>query len=521
MAEPPAAVAASPTHGRGRWSMRRRLVVVLIALLAAVTGTMGVVSTLALGGSLVGQLDSQLLAASARAASAPDQPGPLTPPPAPLTKPAGVLPPGLDVLGQGAGTIILFVRHGVTRSGYIDQAGSFHRLTPAQSSTLESLPRDGRPHPAHLTGLGDYRAVATATASGDVVVTGLSTAQASTTVGNYVAVEAGVAALGLLLTLVAGMVLVRRELRPLERVAATATRVSELPLDRGEVALPERVAAADTHPGTEVGQVGAALNLLLGHVEQSLAARQDSETQVRQFVADASHELRTPLAAIRGYAELVRRLPGDLPSDALQAMSRVESEAHRMTGLVEDMLLLARLDAGRPLGSEEVDLEALAVDAVADAHAAGPDHVWQIDLPDGPDWPQDQDRDDDRVKICPEGRRAVVLGDDHRLQQVLVNLLSNARVHTPPGTTVLTTIRADGDRVSVRVQDDGPGIPEPLRPKLFQRFTRGSAGRSPGAGSTGLGLAIVDAVVRAHGGHIDVDGTPGATAFTVSLPAAP
>jgi two-component system, OmpR family, sensor kinase len=192
-----------------------------------------------------------------------------------------------------------------------------------------------------------------------------------------------------------------------------------------------------------------------------------------------------------------------------------------MTGLVEDMLLLARLDAGRPLGSDEVDLESLAVDAVADAHAAGPDHVWQLDLPDSPDWTDDELQNGDRDVDRPEGPRAVVLGDDHRLQQVLVNLLSNARVHTPAGTTVLTTIRADGDRVSVRVQDDGPGIPEPLRPKLFQRFTRGSAGRSPGAGSTGLGLAIVDAVVRAHGGHIDVDGTPGATAFTVSLPAAP
>ena len=273
------------------------------------------------------------------------------------------------------------MRDGPTRSGYIDQAGNFRRLTTGQVATLKAVPADGKPRAAHITALGDYRLIATTTISGDVVVTGLSTAQAKTTVRNYVAVEAGVAALGLLLTLVAGMVLVRRELRPLERVAATATRVSELPLDRGEVALPERVAAVDTDPGTEVGQVGAALNLLLGHVEQALAARQESETQVRQFVADASHELRTPLAAIRGYAELVRRLPGDLPPDALRAMSRVESESHRMTALVEDMLLLARLDAGRPLGSEEVDLEALAVDAVADAHAAGPDHVWQLDLP--------------------------------------------------------------------------------------------------------------------------------------------
>jgi two-component system OmpR family sensor kinase len=502
----------------------------MIALLAAVAGTMGVVSALALRGSLVGQLDAQLLAASQRAAGAPDRQGgpPTTTSDGPIGRRGGPtegeLPPGLRVPGQGVGTVSLFAGNGLTRSGYIDPAGSFQRLTPAQVAALEALPADGQPHTAHLTTLGDYRLVATTTPSGNIVVTGLSTAQAEATVRSFVAVEVGVAGLGLFLALVAGMVLVRRELRPLERVAATATRVSELPLDRGEVDLPERVAAADTNPGTEVGQVGAALNSLLGHVEAALAARHDSETQVRQFVADASHELRTPLAAIRGYAELVRRLPGELPPDALQAMSRVESESYRMTALVEDMLLLARLDAGRPLGSDEVDLEALAVDAVADAHAAGPDHVWQLDLPDGPDWPDwtdDDSPDDDLVKNRRDGQRAVVLGDDHRLQQVLVNLLSNARVHTPPGSTVLTTVRADGDRVTVRVQDDGPGIPEPLRAKLFQRFTRGSTGRSPGTGSTGLGLAIVDAVVRAHGGRIEVDTTPGATSFTVNLPAAP
>jgi two-component system OmpR family sensor kinase len=510
------------------WTLRRRLVVVLIALLAVVAAAMGVVSALALRGSLVGQLDSQLLAASARAARAPEpRNGPAPPSPAQSTEPrgggptAGELPPGLRVPGQGAGTVNLFVRTGEVRSGYIDPAGSFRRLTTGQVATLKALPADGKPRTAHLTALGDYRVIATTTTSGAVVVTGLSTAQATTTVRKYVTVEAGIAALGLLLALAAAMVLVRRELRPLERVAATATRVSELPLDRGEVSLSERVAEVDTNPVTEVGQVGAALNLLLGHVEHALAVRHDSETQVRQFVADASHELRTPLAAIRGYAELVRRLPDDLPPDALRAMSRVESESQRMTGLVEDMLLLARLDAGRPLGSDEVDLEALVIDAVADAHAAGPDHQWQLDLPDGPDWPDDESSDEELDKGDGEERRAVVLGDDHRLQQVLINLLSNARVHTPPGTTVRTTVRVNGGCVTIRVQDDGPGIAEPLRPLLFRRFTRGSAARSPGGGSTGLGLAIVDAVVGAHGGHIYVDPTPGATAFTVSLPVAP
>ncbi|HWS57919.1 MAG TPA: HAMP domain-containing sensor histidine kinase, partial [Actinotalea sp.] len=274
----------------------------------------------------------------------------------------------------------------------------------------------------------------------------------------------------------------------------------------GEVTL-QRVPEADTDPGTEVGQVGAALNRLLGHVEGALAARHESEMQVRQFVADASHELRTPLASIRGYAELVRRLPGPMPDDALRAMERVESESHRMTALVEDMLLLARLDAGRAVGEHEVDLAALAVDAVADAHAAGPDHVWRLDLPGG--------QDDEDIPAC------TVVGDEHRLRQVLVNLLSNARVHTPTGTTVVTSVRTDGSSVTLRVRDDGPGIAPALVPRLFQRFTRGDAARSPGTGSTGLGLAIVAAVVAAHGGQITADGTPGATTFTVRLPAAP
>ncbi|MBC7550133.1 MAG: HAMP domain-containing histidine kinase [Cellulomonas sp.] len=478
---------------------------------------MGVVSALALRGSLIGQLDAQLRAASDRSANAPDlgdldldDLGRPT-----SGRPDGELeggerPPGLSVPGQGAGTLNLFVRDGRTRAGYYDRSGTFQDLTTAQETTLGALPADGNPHEVDLEGLGDYRAISTMTESGDLVVTGLSTSSSMQTVRQFVAVELAVALVGLLFALVAGMVLVRRELRPLQRVAATATRVSERPLDRGAVALPERVADVDTDPGTEVGQVGAALNRLLGHVEAALESRHESETQVRQFVADASHELRTPLAAIRGYAELVRHLPGDLNPDALRAMGRVESESLRMTALVEDMLLLARLDAGRPLGTDEVDLAALSVDAVADAHAAGPDHVWQLDLPGGDDWSDE-----------PDALRAVVIGDDHRLQQVLVNLLSNARVHTPPGTVVRTTVRTDGEHVTVRIQDNGPGIPEPLRSHLFQRFTRGNAARSPGAGSTGLGLAIVDAVITAHGGRIDVDTAPGATAFTVTLPAAP
>jgi two-component system OmpR family sensor kinase len=295
----------------------------------------------------------------------------------------------------------------------------------------------------------------------------------------------------------AGWVIIRRTLAPLNRVAATATRVSELELDRGEVDLAQRVSAADTDVRTEVGQVGAALNRMLDHVGGALEARHASEMQVRQFVADASHELRTPLAAIRGYAELSRRSRQPVPEDVSHVLRRVESEAKRMTALVEDLLLLARLDAGRPLAQDQVDLTMLVVDTVSDAHAAGPGHDWQLDLPEEP---------------------VVVVGDGARLHQVLANLLANARTHTPEGTTVTVGVSSTGDQAVLRVTDAGPGIPAELQPTIFERFARGDGSRSRAAGSTGLGLSIVHAVVTAHGGTVAMESAPGRTEFTVRLP---
>jgi two-component system OmpR family sensor kinase len=285
-------------------------------------------------------------------------------------------------------------------------------------------------------------------------------------------------------------------------VAATATRVTALPLDRGEVALFERVPPADSDPRTEAGQVGTALNHLLGHVGAALTARQASETRVRRFVADASHELRTPLAAIRGYAEFTEREAATFSPDVAYAWRRVESEAQRMSVLVDDLLLLARLDSGRPLEtleSAEVDLTGLVIDAVSDAAAADSDHLWRLDLPD---------------------LAVLVTGDVARLHQVLANLLANARTHTPPGTTVTATVRAEPGFAELTVLDDGPGIPADLQGRIFERFARGDSSRtrSPGAGSTGLGLAIVDAIVTAHGGTVSVTSRPGCTAFTVRLP---
>ena len=281
----------------------------------------------------------------------------------------------------------------------------------------------------------------------------------------------------------------------------------------------------DTDPRTETGQVGAAFNRMLGHMQTALARRNASETRLRRFAADASHELRTPLASIRGYAELALRHPGAAPETVTHALSRVLSESTRMTVLVDDLLLLARLDAGRPLGREPVDMSRVAIDAASDARVARPGHRWVLDLPDDP---------------------VVVHGDEHRLQQVLVNLLSNASRHTPEGTTVSVKVSTDAlpnaelpdgenadQALTVRrgtlppppwmvltVTDDGPGIAPELVPDLFERFTRADTARSHAddAPSTGLGLAIVDAVVAAHQGSVAATSRPGMTRFTIVLP---
>ncbi|HKS97889.1 MAG TPA: ATP-binding protein [Rugosimonospora sp.] len=403
--------------------------------------------------------------------------------------------------GQPAGTVAAHIQKGqVCWARMLDGSRQNGQngvpLASALWSTFLTIPPDARGHTVNLAGKGDYRVIAILTNDGDVIVTGLPVSDMETLLSALTLVEVSVALAGLLLAGSAGAVLIRRELRPLRRVAATASRVSELPLDRGEVALSVRVPTVDTDPRTEVGQVGSALNRMLGHVGAALRARQASEVRMRQFLADASHELRTPLAAIRGYAELSRRMD-DVPPDVAHSMRRVESEARRMTTLVEDLLLLARLDSGRPLDRDPVDLSQLVVDVVSDAHAAGPDHQWQLDLPEEPVY---------------------VIGDKVRLHQVLANLLANARTHTPPGTRVTVRLTAAGDQVRLDVADNGPGIPAELLPEVFNRFARADTSRSRAAGSTGLGLAIVAAVVDSHHGAVTVASEPGFTLFTVTLP---
>ncbi|MFI2431790.1 ATP-binding protein [Streptomyces sp. NPDC018693] len=482
-------------------TLRTRLVVASVVLIAVVCAVIGTVTTLALRSHLYEQLDGQVDEAGKRLSG---------PPPGKLDQElASTGQDRLDGFLTTGPTQAKTVAAQVGTDGTITRAvvaepesDGFKRnevveLSAAQRAVFSGVSRTGH-HTVTIPGLGDYLVQYVEGNDGSNYYVALPTETVDSTINTLIIVEASVTAAGLGAAVIAGYVLVGVATRPLRRVAATATRVSELPLHTGEVNLSERVPDAECDPHTEVGKVGAALNRMLDHVHGALHARQQSETRVRQFVADASHELRTPLASIRGYAELTRRGREEIGPDTRHALGRIESEAGRMTLLVEDLLLLARLDAGRPLQFEQTDLAPLVVDTVSDARAAGPDHLWRLDLPDEP---------------------ALVCADAARLQQVLVNLLANARTHTPPGTTVTARVARRGPWLCVDVEDNGQGIPAELLPRVFERFARGDSGRSRATGSTGLGLAIVQAVATAHGGAVTVDSVPGRTVFTVSLPA--
>jgi len=357
-----------------------------------------------------------------------------------------------------------------------------------------------------LPGLGSFRVVALLRDSGPDEMAGafgMSTAAESVTLRQMVW-AIGLATMGGMLLLgVATSGVIRQGLRPLRDIAATATRVSRQKLDEGDVSITERVPAEQADPMTEVGQVGASLNTLLDHVEDSLAVRQRNEEAMQRFVADASHELRTPLASIRGYSELSLR-DATLSETSRQSLQRIEAQSQRMTGLVEDLLLLARLDEGKELVYDMVDLNQLVLDAVADQAMAGMEYDWGADVGEEP---------------------VLVAGDRARLTQVITNLLANARTHTPEGTAVTASVRLEGSgsatRAVVRVHDTGPGIDPELQSRLFTRFVRADSSRARKTGGSGLGLSIARAIVVAHHGEISVASEPGSTTFTVSLPAKP
>jgi two-component system OmpR family sensor kinase len=538
-------------RGRSRWlagrTLSARLIAGVLLLLLGACAVIGVVTYLAVRDSMVATVDQQLRSASATYAiciesnhqdstgtqgGGPYQPGDQgdNPP-----------PPNSNHCSQGQPQGMLGVR---IKGGQITNCGVVNgmnnetcHLSATDTKALMALPvyqqsaRQQPPWPssttsANLTSLdGDYRLTAVEGHDGDILITGLRLSSVEHALGQVAIAELIVFLSVLLLAGVLGTALVRFSLRPLRRVAATATKVTELPLDSGEVTLPAGV--PDTDPRTEVGQVGAAFNRMLLHVERALGRRAASEARLRRFAADASHELRTPLSAIRGYAELALRHRGPVPEDVTHALTRVQSESARMSVLVDDLLLLARLDAGRPLEREPVDLSRLAIDVTSDARVARREHHWRLDLPSDP---------------------ILVRGDEHRLHQVLANLMSNAGKHTPSGSTVSVALRVErapgpdsraatdggmlergirpsAPRVELSITDDGPGIPPEQLPDLFERFTRGDTSRArdleASGKSTGLGLAIVDAVVAAHGGSITVTSRPGRTRFAIYLPLLP
>ena len=481
MGSAPARSGLLDTGGRLRhWarglSLRTRLLAVTLALVAVGLTVAGVVTYQSLRSFLIDRVDAQLRSAREPATRAIAQAGRPGFPDGPR--------PGLGDLPQNV-VIGLFT----------EPAGNQVAAFPGSSLRIPR-PEEFGSFTEDLSGRGikdgSYRFLASPARDASFneyqLVVGVPLAEVNTTLGRLVLIEVLVG-LGVLAAVGGlGYWLVRVGLRPLTDIETTADAIAG-----GD--LSQRIEEAP--PTTEVGRLGGALNTMLGTIEVAFAERTASERRLRQFVADASHELQTPLTSVRGYAELFRRGAADRPEDLANAMRRIEAEAERMGVLVDDLLLLARLDQGRPMESAPVDLAAITRELVGDARVVDPDRV--IDLAaDGP---------------------VVIQGDELRLRQVVANLLSNARTHTPAGTPVAVSVRRDGEEAVIEVADRGPGMASDHAAKVFERFFRADASRTRASGGSGLGLAIVAAIAEGHGGRVTVDTAPGDGAtFRVILP---
>lgn len=461
-------------------SLRTRLTLVAVALVA-----FGLVATeLAtyhyLSRSLIQRVDEQLAAAQLPAFGMLTHGGDFGGGPPGLSIPSGsyaqlVDPAGKIVRTAPIGPAPEGVTPALIPSGLPGSPGG----SPVGSTTYTA--------PVPLGGHGDYRIRATAIDGGGTLIVGVPLTEVRATLRRLLGLEAliGVAVL-IAVALLAGW-LVRLGLRPLTGIGDTAGAIAAGDLTR-------RVEPADDR--TEVGRLGIALNTMLARIEAAFEQRRRSEERLRRFVADASHELRTPLTSIRGYAELFRRGADTRPEDLAKSMSNIESEAARMGVLVDDLLLLARLDQGRPLEREPLDLAAVASDAVESARPIEPDRTIELVA-------------DDPVRI---------VGDASRLRQVIDNLLDNARVHAP-GSPVRVEVALHGEEALLRIGDQGPGLDPEVEGRIFERFTRGDPSRSRGTGGVGLGLSIVQAIVAAHGGEVTASShDEGGTVFEVRLP---
>ena len=390
-------------------------------------------------------------------------------------------PTALLTIGRDGSVIVS------TPSGFTDDPDPLPDLSEFDPDDLEHVA--GKPFTVGAVDGGlSYRVLVQRSGGGGFQIVAAPLDEVDATVRNLSLIIAslGIAALAVMTGLV--WFVIRHGLAPVDAMIVTAGDIAE-----GD--LSQRVAIEDE--SSEVGRLGTALNAMLAQIEASFAAREASEQRLRQFVADASHELRTPLTSIRGYAELYRSGAVATPEELERVMGRIESEGTRMGRLVEDLLLLARLDQGRPIRQDPVDLVALVEEAAMDAQAAGPEQRVSYEH-DGP---------------------VTALGDADRIKQVLENLLANARIHTPPGTPVDINVQQDEDQVRLIVGDRGPGIASADLERIFDRFYRADTSRSRSSGGVGLGLSIVASIVAAHGGEIAVQSSPDiGTVFTVFLP---
>jgi len=465
-------------------SLRGRLLIGVISLVVLGLLVANIATYISLQSFLVSRVDDELRAGVDEVANTLGAPsrGPIQHTAFPVGTVAELLGPdgkvlNVKVVGQGFGTVDSAVTPKLPAT--LPNAGAD---TPATPFTVDGS--DGKTQfrmtdwPEGRFG-GDYIVLAVPLNDIQSTLRGLLLSEALISLG----VVAGTALLAFLI--------IQFGLRPLRRMGAAAGEIAAGDLSR-------RVEPAT--PKTEIGRLGLALNAMLSQIEAAFAQRTASEQRLRRFIADASHELRTPLTSIRGYSEMLRRGAAQSRTDSDLARRRIEEESVRMSALVDDMLLIARLDQGRPLENKPVDLQAIARDAVDDARAVAPQREITLSA----------------------SEPVMVNGDDTRLRQVLSNLVRNALVHTPSRTPIEVAVTTEDSVARMSVADHGPGLPPDAAPRIFEPFYRGDPSRSRDSGGAGLGLSIVSAVVTAHGGRVDVKETSGGgSTFEVELPLAP
>ena len=470
-------------------SLRTRLLLTMMALVGAGLAVAGVATYRFQASFLLNRVDEQLRSGQELAVRALVEQGHRFDPGTGGFRggpgPSPVLPPGtyaaaLSPTGRTVSAVVFGFGGGTSARPVLPSGlpGALGSRVGSRSLTAD----------ASLSASPDFRVLASSLRGGGTLVLAIPLTEVNSTLRRLLVVELLVGGLVLALMAALALWLVRVGLRPLEGIGATAGAIAAGDLTR-------RVQPADER--TEVGRLGVALNSMLAQIEAAFEERRASENRLRRFVADASHELRTPLTSIRGYAELFGRGARSRPADLAKTMTRIESEAARMGLLVDDLLLLARLDQGRPLEREKVDLARLVGEAVEAARAIDPSRTIELRAPQVAD----------------------VQGDEGRLRQVVDNLLENVRVHTPPGTSAEVRLETVGGEIALRVADSGPGLPEESVERVFERFYRSDRARSRDTGGAGLGLSIARAIVEAHGGTVTAAPADGSGAvFEVRVP---